>query len=205
MKEEHQGQPSSPFLSDLDYLQQVGRWCKTGRSGRQHQRAVLRYPNRLIEWADKNRSRLFSVVPSAGTRDHGHQLKHVKFSLNIRKHFSALWVMEHGHRLLIEVVESPKASWTWSWATFSGWPCFSKVWTRCLQRFLPITAILWLWKTPISHIWELVNSIVQELFERIKDFNGYSLWNRDLDTFLLSLCYWYKNAPSCFDSYSFVK
>ena len=40
-----------------------------------------------------------SVVPSARTRGNGHKLQHRMFSLNTRKHFSAVWVTEQWHRL----------------------------------------------------------------------------------------------------------
>lgn len=49
-----------------------------------------------------NRSRLFSLVLPARTRDGGHQLEQKRFHLNIRKHFWAMW-MEH--RLPRETVE----------------------------------------------------------------------------------------------------
>ncbi|KFQ83609.1 hypothetical protein N337_12771, partial [Phoenicopterus ruber ruber] len=37
----------------------------------------------------------------------GHQVKHRRFPLNIRKHFFTVMVTEHWHRLPREVVESP--------------------------------------------------------------------------------------------------
>jgi len=38
------------------------------------------------------------VVPSDRTRGSGHKLKHRRFPLHIRKHFSAVKVTEHLHR-----------------------------------------------------------------------------------------------------------
>jgi len=55
----------------------------------------------------EDRTRLFSVVPCAWTRDNGHKLKHRRFPLSIRKYFFTVWVTEHWQRLSREAVESP--------------------------------------------------------------------------------------------------
>jgi len=55
----------------------------------------------------EGRAKLFPVVPSNRTRGYGHQLKHRRFSLNIRNHIFTVRVTKHCHRLPRGVVESP--------------------------------------------------------------------------------------------------
>jgi len=54
----------------------------------------------------KDRAKLFSVVPSNRTRGNGHKMKHRKFQLNMRKNLFPLRVTEHRNRLPREVAES---------------------------------------------------------------------------------------------------
>jgi len=73
---------------------------------------------------NENEVRLFLVVPSNRTRGNGHKLQYRRFLQNTRKHFCAVRVMEHWHRLPREVVEPPwrssKAARALSWACCSG-------------------------------------------------------------------------------------
>ena len=68
---------------------------------------VINVSNYLKRGCKDNRARLFSVVPSDGTRDNGHKLKHRRLPLTIKKHFFTVKVTNHWHRLPREVVESP--------------------------------------------------------------------------------------------------
>jgi len=52
-------------------------------------------------------ARLSSVVSSGRRLGFGYELKHGRFSLNIRKHFLTVGGTKHWHRLPREAVESP--------------------------------------------------------------------------------------------------
>lgn len=61
-----------------------------------------------------------------------------KFHVNIRKHFCALRVAEHWHRLPREAMEipswtSPKTAWMWVWTPCFGCPCLSRDWADGLR------------------------------------------------------------------------
>lgn len=66
-------------------------------------------------------SRLFSVVPSARSRGHGHQLKHRRFPLNIGKHFFAVALLpqdaQGGGAVSLSLWRYSKALWIWSWVS----------------------------------------------------------------------------------------
>jgi len=61
----------------------------------------------LKDGCQEDEVRLFSVVPSNRTRGNGHELKHMKFRLNMGKNFFPLRVTEHWNRLPREAVDSP--------------------------------------------------------------------------------------------------
>jgi len=79
----------------------------------------------------------------------GRTLKHRGFPLNVRKRFFSVRVTERWHRLLREVVESPSVEILKSCLeTVLGnqlWVALLEQggWTRCSQRSLPTSAVLW--------------------------------------------------------------
>jgi len=89
---------------------------------------VYKYP----KGGDKeDGARLFSVVPSDSTRGHRHKLKHSRFPLNTVKHILTVRVTEHGtacprREWSLHPWWYSKAVWTWSWATYFGWPWLSR-------------------------------------------------------------------------------
>lgn len=61
----------------------------------------------LKEGCKEDEAKLFSVVLSDRTRGNGHKVKPKGVHMSIRKHFFAVRVTDHWHRLLREVVRSP--------------------------------------------------------------------------------------------------
>lgn len=60
----------------------------------------------LVGGSNNIRARLFSMVPMDRTSVSGHELKHKKFHLNIRKYFFTVRMAEHWDQLRRLVVES---------------------------------------------------------------------------------------------------
>ncbi|KAK4827670.1 hypothetical protein QYF61_020481 [Mycteria americana] len=93
----------------------------------------------------------FSVVASARIIGNGHQLKHKRFPLNIRKHFVTVRVTKHWHRLPREVVESSslyifKIHLTQSWATGSSYVFLRSEGRNGLKTFIhlvPTKQVVW--------------------------------------------------------------
>lgn len=100
----------------------------------------------LKEGCKEVRDGLFSVIPSARTRGHGHNLEHMTFPLNTRQHINAVQVTEHWHRLSrgcgifsLEIFVSHLAVGlgTLLWVGLLQWD-----WARRTQRVLPASATL---------------------------------------------------------------
>lgn len=93
-------------------------------------------------------ARLFSVVLSDRTGDHGHKLSHIKFKLNTGLFFSIVRVVKRWQRLpgvfmRLHLWRSLKPIWTQSWATGSRRPCLSGGFgVADLKRLLQTSTIL---------------------------------------------------------------
>ena len=93
-------------------------------------------------------TRLFSIVPNARPRGHGHKLEHGKFHLNMRTNPFPVRVPEQGHRLPREAVGSlpwrhSSPAWTRSCAPPAlGVPAQAGVGRGELQRALPTPTTL---------------------------------------------------------------
>jgi len=90
-------------LSYKERLRELGLFSLKKRKLRGDLINVYKY---LQVGCQEDGARLFSVVPNNRISSNGHELKHRKFQLNMRKNFFTLSVMEHWNRLPREVVES---------------------------------------------------------------------------------------------------
>ena len=97
----------SKGLEDLTYEEGLSELGFLSLEKRRLKRDLISVYKYMMGGCKEHAARLFSVVPSDGTRGNGHKLKHKRLHLNTRKYFFTVRVTEHWHRLPREVVESP--------------------------------------------------------------------------------------------------
>lgn len=98
-------------------------------------------------------SRVFSLVPSDKKEGSGHNLKHRKFHLTMRKNVFSLRVAEPWNKLPREVVKSSSFQIFQTWlgvipASCCRWTCFGRGgWTRSpwISLSTNCAVILWMW------------------------------------------------------------
>lgn len=83
-------------MKDLEYLSYKERLRESVAARCGEQKTVGDLVTEGV--VQSSRARLLTVAPSARTRGTGHKLEHGRFSLTIRQHLCAVWMMKWWHK-----------------------------------------------------------------------------------------------------------